>query len=140
MVPEEQTYYKSQSYQSFFSYIYCQTDKVDVRVGGLDGTKQGVLLAFLNLLVPEEPEDLWSRKGLDLTFQMQFLTLLSAGGLPEEGRFDASLLRSILVLHGEPYMIGLFPVFVTDNDLVVTSIVIGQMSKSEDTVVYLPDN
>ena len=54
---------------------------------------------------------------------------LSAGWFPEECRLDPVSLGSVLVLHGEPDVVGLLAVFVPHHHLVVTGIVIGQMSE-----------
>ena len=56
-------------------------------------------------------------------------TDLSAGWFPEEGRLNPVSLGSVLVLHGEPDMVGLLTVFVPHHHLVVTRVVVGQMSE-----------
>ena len=57
------------------------------------------------------------------------LTDLSAGWFPEESRLNPVSLGSVLVLHGEPDVVGLLAVLVPHHHLVVTRVVVGQMSE-----------
>ena len=54
---------------------------------------------------------------------------LSAGWFPEEGRFDPVSLGSVLVLHGQPDVVGLLPVLVLHHHLVVPGVLVGQVSE-----------
>ena len=60
------------------------------------------------------------------------------GWFPEESRLNPVSLGSVLVLHGEPDMVGLLAVFVPHHHLVVTRVVVGQMSDGQGTVCPVP--
>ena len=66
------------------------------------------------------------------------LTDLSAGWFPEESRLNPVSLGSVLVLHGEPDVVGLLAVLVPHHHLVVTRVVVGQMSDGQGTVGPVP--
>ena len=107
------------------TYIDCESDKVYVRVRGLDCSEQRILVAVTDLLLPQEPEDLGPRQSLDLALQVQLPPLLPAARLPEERGFDPLRLGRVLVFHGQADVVGLLTVLVLDHNFVVSSILVG---------------
>ena len=107
------------------TYIDCESDEVDVRVGGLDCSEQRILVAVTDLLLPQEPEDLGPRQSLDLALQVQLPPLLPAARLPEERGFDPLRLGRVLVFHGQADVVGLLTMLVLDHNFVVSSILVG---------------
>ena len=65
---------------------------------------------------------------------------LSACGFPEECGLDAVSLGGVLVLHGEPDMVGLLSVLVLHHHLVVAGILVGQMSEMSEIFVTSSQN
>ena len=59
---------------------------------------------------------------------MKLLALLPAGGFSKEGWLYSTLGWSVFVFHGEPYMVSLLTMLVTNIDHVVPSIIVGKMS------------
>ena len=107
------------------TYVDCESDKVYVRVRGLDCSEQRILVAVTDLLLPQEPEDLGPRQSLDLALQVQLPPLLPAARLPEERGFDPLRLGRVLVLHGQADVVCLLTMLVLDHNFVVSSILVG---------------
>ena len=104
-----------------------EPDKVNVRVGWLDSSEEGVLLTLLYLIFSKEPPDVRPGQSFNLTLQVKLLALLSAGGFSEEGWFYPALGWSIFIFHGQADMVSLLTVLVTNIDHVVTGIIVKQM-------------
>ena len=58
------------------THIDGESDKVNVGVGGLNGSVETILLSLLQSGLTQVPEYLGSGQRLDLTLQVQLLTLL----------------------------------------------------------------
>ena len=100
---------------------------MNVRVGRLDSSEEGVLLTFLYLSFSKEPQDVRPGQSFNLTLQVKLLALLSAGGFSEEGWLYPALGWSIFIFHGQADMVSLLTVLVTNIDHVVTGIIVRQM-------------
>ena len=69
---------------------------------------------------------------------MKFLALLSGAWLPEEGWLDGARRGgSVLVLHGQPHMVGLLSVLVLHDDLVVASVLLGQVPEINTKLILI---
>ena len=100
---------------------------MNVRVGRLDSSEEGVLLTLLYLSFSNEPEDVRPGQSFNLTLQVKLLALLSAGGFSEEVWLYPALGWSIFIFHGQADMVSLLTMLVTNIDHVVTGIIVRQM-------------
>ena len=58
------------------THIDCESDKVNVGVGGLNGSVETILVSLLQSGLTQVPEYLGPGQRLDLTLQVQLFTLL----------------------------------------------------------------